>query len=82
MARLAREVFDDDPTRRLTPLTRREIFGYMRTEGGPWWGRLDEIGFELANGPDEVLLEFLAQATAHRGAPFDPGRPLSGVTSR
>lgn len=92
--------------RRITPLTRREIFDYIRDEGGPWWGRLDEIDFlarvydldalpstdqrfktaggdiwqhrinnfdwegdwvfsdarfELASGPDEVLLEFLAQ---------------------
>lgn len=109
MARLARdlEVVTDDPTHRITPLTRREIFDYIRTEGGPWWGRLDEVDFlarvydlealpstdyrfptasgdiwqhrisnptdwdddwvlsdsrfELASGPDEVLLEFLAQ---------------------
>ena len=98
-----------DPARRITPLTRREIFDYIRTDGGPWWGKYDEIDFlsriydldelpttdsrvsqfpnaradiqqhrynnddwdndyvfsdsrfELANGPDEVLLEFLAQ---------------------
>jgi hypothetical protein len=34
-----------DPGRRITPLTRREIFDYIRTEGGPWWGRLDETEF-------------------------------------
>jgi hypothetical protein len=95
-----------DPARRITPLTRREIFDYVRTDGGPWWGRLDEIDFlarvydleelpsydarfptaardiwqhrinnldweddwvfsdsrfQLASGPDEILLEFLAQ---------------------
>jgi hypothetical protein len=29
----------------ITALTRREIFDYIRTEGGPWWGRLDEVDF-------------------------------------
>lgn len=108
MARAARDVANGDTNsnRRITPLTRREIFDYIRTEGGPWWGRLDEVDFlarifdlealpstdyrfktasgdiwqhrinnldwddgwvfsdsrfKLAKGPDEVLLEFLAQ---------------------
>lgn len=107
MARLARDVeSDDDPARRITPLTRREVFDYIRTDGGPWSGRLDEVDFlarvydldalpsydhryesaagdiwkhrimnsdwsddwvfsdsrfELLNGPDEILLEFLSQ---------------------
>jgi hypothetical protein len=108
MARLDSLVFDEstDPARRITQLTRREIFDYIRTGGGPWWGRLDEIDFlarlydlesmpstdsryptasgdifqhrvnnfdwddywifsdsrfQLASGPDEVLLGFLAQ---------------------
>jgi hypothetical protein len=100
---------DADPTRQITPLTRREIFDYVLTDGGPWWGKYDEIKFlarlynlddlpttdtrvqlfpnaradiqqhrynnddwendyvfwderfQLAAGPDEVLLEFLAQ---------------------
>ncbi|MEV7438980.1 hypothetical protein ACIQJX_28810 [Streptomyces griseoviridis] len=26
-------------------MTRRDIFDYVRGEGGPWWGRLDEIDF-------------------------------------
>ncbi|MCG8915544.1 DUF4263 domain-containing protein [Actinokineospora sp. PR83] len=30
---------------RITLLTRREIFDYLRGDGGPWWGRLDEIEF-------------------------------------
>jgi hypothetical protein len=107
MARVA-DPFNEgtDPTRQITPLTRREIFDYLRTGGGPWWGKLGEIDFleriyeldempttdgrfktargdisqhrynnddwdddwifsdprfELRNGPDEVLLEFLAQ---------------------
>jgi hypothetical protein len=95
-----------DPARRITSLTRRDIFDYIRTDGGPWWGRLDELDFlarvydlealpsndyrfktasgdiwqhrvnnldwddywvfsdsrfQLASGPDEVLLGFLAQ---------------------
>jgi hypothetical protein len=98
-----------DPARRITPLTRRELFDYIRTDGSPWWGRVGELDFlariydldalpatdyrlsqfpnaradihqhrynnedwdndwvlsdsrfELTNGPDEVLLEFLAQ---------------------
>jgi hypothetical protein len=100
--------FDEypDPARRISQVTRRDIFDYVRTEGGPWWGRMDEIAFlarlydleklpstdsrfrtasgdirqhrvnnydwdddwvfhdrrfQLANGPDEVLLGFLAQ---------------------
>lgn len=108
MARVADDPFETgtDPARRITPLTRREIFDYIRTDGGPWWGKLSEVDFldriyeldelpttdgrfktargdihqhrynnddwdddwvfsdprfELKNGPDEVLLEFLAQ---------------------
>jgi hypothetical protein len=34
-----------DPDRRITPLTRRDIFDYIRTEAGPWSGGLDEIDF-------------------------------------
>ncbi|MFF7764324.1 Shedu anti-phage system protein SduA domain-containing protein [Streptomyces griseorubiginosus] len=30
---------------RITKLTRRDIFAYLTGEGGPWWGRLDEIEF-------------------------------------
>ncbi|MFF7264612.1 hypothetical protein ACFZCL_30645 [Streptomyces sp. NPDC008159] len=94
-------------TQRITTLTRRDIFDYLCGEGGPWWGRLDEIGFlgslydldrlastdsrftaarediiqhrinnpldwsddwvfeypqfQLLDGPDEVLLAFLAR---------------------
>ena len=102
------DLFDGrlDPSRRITLVTRRDIFDYLRTEGGPWWGRLNEVSFlgrlydlealpstdsryttalrdigqhrelnydwqddwvfddprfQLANGPDEVLLGFLAQ---------------------
>jgi hypothetical protein len=102
------DLFDEkpDPSRRITQLTRRDIFDYIRTEGGPWWGRMDEIAFlgrlydltelpstdfrfptasgdifqhrvnnfdwdddwvfydsrfQLASGPDEVLLGFLSQ---------------------
>ncbi|MFE0808820.1 Shedu anti-phage system protein SduA domain-containing protein [Streptomyces sp. NPDC058848] len=92
---------------RITAVTRRDIFDYLRGEGGPWWGRLDEIDFleglydldklasrdsryktarrdivqhrvnnpldlpddwvfedprfQLLDGPDEVLLAFLAR---------------------
>ncbi|MGW4728701.1 AbiJ-related protein [Streptomyces shenzhenensis] len=88
-------------------MTRRDIFDYLRGEGGTWWGRLDEIDFledlydldglastdsrlttargdivqhrvnnpldwpddwvfedprfQLLDGPDEVLLAFLAR---------------------
>lgn len=94
-------------TPRITAVTRRDIFDYLRGEGGPWWGRLDEIDFlgslydldglasmdsrfttargdivqhrvnnpmdlpddwvfedprfQLLDGPDEVLLAFLAR---------------------
>lgn len=30
---------------RITAVTRRDVFDYLRGEGGPWWGRLDEIDF-------------------------------------
>lgn len=46
VARLAPDVDpDDDPTRRVSPLTRREIFDYLRTDGAPWSGGLDEVDF-------------------------------------
>jgi hypothetical protein len=108
MTQLDDDLFEEstDPARRITQLTRREIFDYIRTGGGPWWGRLDEVEFlsriydlesmqstdhrfktasgdifqhrvnnfdwddywvfsdsrfGLASGPDEVLLDFLAQ---------------------
>jgi hypothetical protein len=32
-------------TQRITTLTRRDIVAYICGEGGPWWGRLDEIDF-------------------------------------
>lgn len=92
-------------SREITPVTRRDIFDFLRGEADPWWGRLDEIGFleqlydlgalpstdrrhatagediarhrianfdwdhdwvfsdsrfQLADGPDQVLLDFLA----------------------
>jgi hypothetical protein len=92
--------------RRISQVTRRDIFDFLRTDGGPWWGRMDEVAFlarlydleklpstdsrfstasrdihqhrvnnydwdddwvfsdsrfQLASGPDEVLLSFLAQ---------------------
>jgi hypothetical protein len=34
-----------DPARRISQVTRRDIFDYIRTEGSPWWGRMDEIAF-------------------------------------
>ncbi|MFF3991513.1 Shedu anti-phage system protein SduA domain-containing protein [Streptomyces sp. NPDC001797] len=93
-------------TQRITTLTRRDILGYLNGEGGPWWGRLEEIdflgslydldrlpstdhrfttarddivqhrynnfdwpddwvfeypAFQLLDGPDEILLAFLAR---------------------
>jgi len=35
----------DGRARRITQLTRREIFDYIRMSADPWWGRLDEIAF-------------------------------------
>ncbi|WP_435282051.1 hypothetical protein [Streptomyces koelreuteriae] len=32
-------------TPKITAVTRRDIFDCLRGEGGPWWGRLDEIDF-------------------------------------
>jgi hypothetical protein len=29
----------------ISPVTRRDIFDFLRTEKGPWWGRLSETGF-------------------------------------
>lgn len=31
--------------RDITPVTRRDIFDFLRAERGPWWGRLTEVGF-------------------------------------
>ncbi|MDQ5819842.1 MAG: abortive infection family protein [Actinomycetota bacterium] len=111
MAHLDDDLFGEtrEMARRITPVTRRDIFDYIRTDGAPWWGRLDEVRFldrlydldelpttdyrrhqypnaradiqqhrfnnddwpddwvfsdsrfDLASGPDEVLLGFLAQ---------------------
>jgi hypothetical protein len=45
---------DDSPSR-ITPVTRRAIFDYLRTDGGPWWGRVDEISFlDRLYGLDEL----------------------------
>jgi len=32
-------------SREITPVTRRDIFDFLRAEAGPWWGRLGETGF-------------------------------------
>jgi hypothetical protein len=47
MAQLYDDLFDEgpDPRRRISQVTRRDIFDYIRVEGGPWWGRMDEIAF-------------------------------------
>ena len=34
-----------DRSRQISQLTRRDIFDYIRTGGGPWHGRMDEIAF-------------------------------------
>jgi hypothetical protein len=107
MARL-HDPFEEplDRSRRISQITRRDLFDYLRTAGVPWWGRMSEIAFlarlydlkalpstdsryttaerdilqhrennydweddwvfydsrfDLASGPDEVLLGFLAQ---------------------
>lgn len=28
---------------KITPVTRRDIFEYIRSQGGPWWGSADEV---------------------------------------
>jgi hypothetical protein len=108
MAQLYNDLFEDrtDRSKRISQVTRRDIFDYIRTGGRPWWGRMDEVAFlarlydleklpstdhryptasgdtfqhrinnydwdddwvfadrrfQLASGPDEVLLGFLAQ---------------------
>ncbi len=93
-------------SREITPVTRRDIFDFLRAQAGQWWGRLseadfleqlydlnalpstdprhttaaeditrhrianfdwdddwvfDDSRFQLADGPDQVLLDFLAQ---------------------
>ncbi|TDC75228.1 Shedu anti-phage system protein SduA domain-containing protein [Streptomyces hainanensis] len=94
-------------TPKISAVTRRDVFDYLRGEGGPWWGQLDETDFledlydldqlasrdsrfktarrdiiqhrvnnpsdwlddwifedprfQLLDGPDEVLLTFLAR---------------------
>jgi hypothetical protein len=113
--------FDEssDRARQITPITRRDIFDYIRTDVPVWAGRLDEIEFlsrvydlealpstdsrfetasgdiwqhrvnnpldwddfwvlsdsrfQLASGPDEVLLAFLAEMV-HPVVRADTGR--------
>ncbi len=47
MARPQGAPFDETskPLRRITPVTRRDIFDFLRTDGAPWSGRLDEVSF-------------------------------------
>jgi hypothetical protein len=47
VAQIHADTFNDGsaPGRRVTAVTRRDIFDYIRTESGPWWGRLDEVEF-------------------------------------
>ncbi|MEU5992806.1 hypothetical protein ABZ806_27885 [Spirillospora sp. NPDC047418] len=32
-------------SKKITAVTRRDVFDYLRGLGGPWWGRLDEVAF-------------------------------------
>jgi hypothetical protein len=34
-----------DRSRRISLVTRRDIFDYVRGDASPWWGRLDEVAF-------------------------------------
>jgi hypothetical protein len=47
MAQRYEHVFDERsaPERRISQVTRRDIFDYVRTDAAPWWGRLDEVAF-------------------------------------
>ena len=47
MAQRFDDPFDAHPdrARRISQVTRRDIFDYLRTEGEPWWGRLSEVAF-------------------------------------
>jgi hypothetical protein len=47
VVKLFDDPFDDrrDRARRISQVTRRDIFDYLRTEGRPWWGRLSEVAF-------------------------------------
>lgn len=42
MTQIGPDLFEEstDPARRITAITRRDTFDYIRTDGGPWWGRL------------------------------------------
>jgi AbiJ N-terminal domain 3 len=50
-AHFVAQLYDDpfgeraDRSRRISQVTRRDIFDHLRTEGRPWWGRMTEIGF-------------------------------------
>ena len=111
-------------SREITPVTRRDVFDFLRGEAGPWWGRLTETAFlealydldalpstdsrhttagedivqhrianfdwdddwvfddprfELAEGPDQVLLYFLARM-AHPVVRPDTEQALGLVT--
>lgn len=47
MAQPYDDPFDErpDPSRRITQVTRRDIFDFLRTQDEPWWGRMTEIDF-------------------------------------
>lgn len=41
------DLFDEqsDRSQRISPVTRRDIFDYLRSDGAPWWGRTNEVAF-------------------------------------
>ncbi|MFM9539868.1 Shedu anti-phage system protein SduA domain-containing protein [Streptomyces turgidiscabies] len=45
MTQSAAPASHSNSTQRITTLTRRDIVDYLTGEGGPWWGRLEEIDF-------------------------------------
>jgi hypothetical protein len=110
--------------REITAVTRRDVFDFLREDAGPWWGRLEEVGFledlydldalpstdprhataaediirhrvanfdwdddrvfsdrrfQLSDGPDQVLLDFLARM-AHPLVRPDTAQAMKLVT--
>ncbi|MET9660345.1 abortive infection family protein [Streptomyces sp. NPDC006510] len=56
-----------DQARRITAVTRRDIFDYVRTEGGPWWGRMEEAAFLARLYDLELLPSTDSRYTTARG---------------
>ncbi|MFD9444724.1 hypothetical protein ACFWBR_28940 [Streptomyces sp. NPDC060006] len=68
-------------TPKITAVTRRDIFDYLRGEGGPWWGRLDEIDFLEGLYDLDRLASTDSRFTTARGDIVQQNSPAAAVSN-